>query len=166
LQDRGAYAAAALTIVRGYLAAGRPDKLKPLVSYEAWSDLVRSALVWLGCADPVDTMAETRASDPVLTTLRTVLDAWQRVFGEEGRTAQQAVGALSIFDFNAPDGEDLAALRAALAPVAATRGIIDASRLSYWLRKSKGRPVDGLKFVSTTAHGGAQSWKVTNAQGA
>jgi hypothetical protein len=35
-----------LTVLRAFIAAGRPDQgLKPLGSYEAWSDLVRSAVV-------------------------------------------------------------------------------------------------------------------------
>jgi putative DNA primase/helicase len=95
LADRGSYVAAAMTVVRAYLAAGQPGKLRPLASYGAWSDLVRSALVWLGCADPIETMKEARDSDPMLTTLRTVLEFWRAVFGEEGRTAQQVAAALS-----------------------------------------------------------------------
>ena len=62
------------TIVRAYLAAGQPDKRPTLASYAAWSDLVRSALVWAGCGDPVETMTAIRDTDPVLTTLRTVLE--------------------------------------------------------------------------------------------
>jgi hypothetical protein len=54
-RDRGAYIAAALTIARAYIAAGKPGRLPPLPSYEGWSDLVRSPLKWLGYADPVDT---------------------------------------------------------------------------------------------------------------
>jgi putative DNA primase/helicase len=59
-RDRGRYVAAALTIVRAYIVAGKPDRLRPLPSYEPWSDLVRSSLVWLGRSDPVATMEETQ----------------------------------------------------------------------------------------------------------
>ena len=54
MRERGRYIAACLTIVRAYVAAGRPGRLPVLASYAAWSDLVRSALVWLGRADPCD----------------------------------------------------------------------------------------------------------------
>ncbi len=51
--------AAALTILRGYIAAGRPDmKLKSWGTYEEWSALVRNALVWLGLPDPGATRQE------------------------------------------------------------------------------------------------------------
>ena len=54
LADRGKYVAAALTICRAYAIAGRPDKKTPLASFGGWSDTVRSALMWLGEADPVE----------------------------------------------------------------------------------------------------------------
>jgi hypothetical protein len=61
--DRGKYVAACLTIPLAYLAEGRPNRLPPLASYEAWSDFARSALVWLGCADTVETIATARESE-------------------------------------------------------------------------------------------------------
>ncbi|RYI98627.1 MAG: topoisomerase, partial [Acetobacteraceae bacterium] len=48
MADRGRYVSACLIIVRAYAAAGRPDVLKPIASFEDWSNAVRSALVWLG----------------------------------------------------------------------------------------------------------------------
>lgn len=52
LSDRGKYVAAALTTARAYVVAGSPNKPTPLASFEAWSDLVRSALIWLGKKTP------------------------------------------------------------------------------------------------------------------
>ena len=161
LTDRGAYIAAAMTIVRAYIGAGSPGKLPALASYARWSDLVRSALVWLGEADRVETIAKSRESDPVLTTLRTVLAAWRDAFGDEARGSQQVAAALAGFDPEGPDGAALTTLRAALAPVCAARGIIDATRLGYWLKRSKGRPAGTLKFITDgTAHRGVASWRV------
>jgi len=161
LADRGQYIAAALTIVRGYLAAGQPDKRPALASYGAWSDLVRSALVWAGCADPVDTMKEIRESDPVLNTLRAVMECWCAVFGDEGKTVAEVAAEFAHgFDPEGAEGEAMTALRSALVPVAAVRNVIDAGRLGYWLRASKGRPAGNLKFSGTTGHSGAQRWSV------
>ena len=68
LADRGTYVAAALTIVRAYLAAGAPQKCSALGSYAEWSRMVRSPLVWLGEPDPVESMdsAETRTRSLVI----------------------------------------------------------------------------------------------------
>src|ERR1700682_631299 len=65
MANRGAYIAAALTICRAYAAAARPGPAKRLASFEGWSDTVRSALIWLGKSDPVDTMEAQRDLDPV-----------------------------------------------------------------------------------------------------
>jgi hypothetical protein len=64
LADRGAYIAAALTVCCAYAAAGRPNPPPRLASFESWSDTVRSALVWLGKVDPVESMELARADDP------------------------------------------------------------------------------------------------------
>ena len=64
LDDRGKYIAACLTICRAYIVAGRPGVLPRLASFEAWSDTVRSALVWLGKADPLDTMERYASRRP------------------------------------------------------------------------------------------------------
>lgn len=47
----------ALTLMRGYLQAGRPavDPARTLGSFEGWSALIRNAVVWAGFADPLDT---------------------------------------------------------------------------------------------------------------
>jgi hypothetical protein len=74
-RERGRLLAAALTILRGYCAAGRPDqKLPPWGSFEGWSALVRSAVVWAGLPDPGDTRQEMRqCSDGDHAGLRAIL---------------------------------------------------------------------------------------------
>ena len=75
-RNRGGYIAAALTIARAYICAGKPGRLPPLAIYEAWSDIVRSALVWLGRADPVASMASLRSTDPVRAARMALFQAW------------------------------------------------------------------------------------------
>ncbi|TWU18880.1 TOTE conflict system archaeo-eukaryotic primase domain-containing protein [Allorhodopirellula heiligendammensis] len=54
---------AALTILRGYIVAGRPNQgLESWGSFEGWSALVRGSIVWCGLADPGLTRAEVRES--------------------------------------------------------------------------------------------------------
>ena len=58
--NRGAYVAAALTIVRAYLVAGSPKVCGPFGSYAAWSKMVRSPLIWLDEPDPIISMEGIR----------------------------------------------------------------------------------------------------------
>src|SRR5258708_34940723 len=74
-QERPRLLAAALTLLRGYCLAGRPDmELKPWGSYERWSDLVRNAVVWSFLPDPGETRTEIRARhDREVSTLRAII---------------------------------------------------------------------------------------------
>ena len=75
-EDRGAYIAACMTILRAYIVAGRPKQdIVPMGSFEQWSDTVRSALIWLGCEDPCETIAKAREEDPELQKLAEVIAA-------------------------------------------------------------------------------------------
>jgi putative DNA primase/helicase len=160
LADRGKYIVACLTIVRAHLQAGSPGKLPQLASFGPWSDLVRSAIVWLDCADPAQSIQEVRRSDPVLDTLRQVMEGWRACFGTGGQTARKVAAAVASFDPSTPEGEALLALRTALAPVASERGQIDAAKLGYFLRKSKDRIVSNWKFTIVAAPNGFSEWAV------
>jgi hypothetical protein len=93
--NRGKYIAACLTICRAYVVAGRPNKKVPLLSFRGWSDTVRSALIWLGKADCVDSTKTTREEDPKRLKRLDMITAWLDVvkgFGENsGRTIAEMV---------------------------------------------------------------------------
>jgi hypothetical protein len=91
--NRGELVAAALTILRAYHVAGRPDRPPRLQSFEVWSDLVRGALLWLGAGNPVATMDRLRKRNPTLASLSAVLHAWRAAFGVEPVTARMVVEA-------------------------------------------------------------------------
>jgi putative DNA primase/helicase len=82
LRNRGAYIAACLTVIRAYIAAGRPrQECVPMASFKLWSDTVRSALLWLGRADPCDTIKTARDEDPELQKLTQFLGAMRNEVG-------------------------------------------------------------------------------------
>ncbi|MCP4783280.1 MAG: hypothetical protein GY878_06995 [Fuerstiella sp.] len=79
--NRARLLCAALTILRSYIAAGRPDqKLKPWGSFEDWSDLVRSAVVYAGLPDPGETRDDLRdTSDSEAGALQQMMEAVRNV---------------------------------------------------------------------------------------
>jgi putative DNA primase/helicase len=163
--DRGKYLAAALTIVRAYILAGRPGQMKPLASFEAWSDNVRSALVWLGCPDPAASIETVRDSDPQLNTLKTVLDSWWTLYQGERMKAGDVVKDLDGLPVTDPLAGPKAALREALMPVCGRGSNLDGLRLGHWLRKNQGRPIPtgahgSSKFTAGTMSGGSVRWVV------
>jgi putative DNA primase/helicase len=160
LADRGRYIAAALTVVRSYLVADCPSLLPPLASFEDWSRLVRSPLVWLGCADPVDTMEAARADDPSRSSLRAVIAAWRSTIG-----ADKQMTATELKDRACSGAEDAnPMLNKAIAAIASApgRNEIDALRLGQWLGRNKGRVIDGYKIVGEPdRHSKQMVWLLT-----
>jgi putative DNA primase/helicase len=164
--DRGRYVADCLIIVRAYFVAGRPNLAPKLASFEGWSDTVRSALIWLGEADPVDSMEATRAEDPDRVDLRGMMEAWVNEFriGEEHRTtiANLVEAAMKMttnpttgFNTDPENAELHAACLSACETMNGKRGHIDARYLGLWLRGRKGRVIDGMRIMNNSATKGA-----------
>ena len=157
LTDRGSYIAAALTIVRAYLAAGCPNPCPPLASFDEWSLLVRSPLVWLGYADPVDTMEAARADDPARSNLQALVAAWLKVIGpNKPMTAGEVISKVR----SAADDPDLI-LKTAISAIATYPGESepDGKKLGQWLGRNRGRVVNDQKiFGERDPHTKQQIW--------
>lgn len=147
LQDRAKYIAAALTIVRAYFLEGQPNQAPRLASFEGWSDTVRSALIWLGCEDPVTTMERAREEDPQLILLRQMLSGWSEAVGK-GRTNAKTTSEMVKLVAH-EDGIECRhpALRAAIVDAASSRGKLSAKMLGRWLSRNKDRISGGLRFA-------------------
>lgn len=169
LADRGEYVAACLTIVRAYLAAGKPGQPPPLASFGEWNAWVRGALLWLGCFDPVASMETARADDPELSELRELLALWEAALGKnEGKTAREldeesrrdkrtSVGVI-------PGELEFPDLRNALMRIAGEKGQINTRRLGRWFLDKEARVVGKVKLGRLgTASGGLIRWGVVDA---
>lgn len=158
LADRGRYIAAALTVVRAYIVAGMPEP-PPFASFGPWSDKVRGSLMWLGQADPVDTVSQLASVDPAREQRGTVFAAIASVAGgwPNGFTVNEL----------ARKSETELALRTALETVA--RGKTDATaaisneRLGWWLRRNDNRIAGGFKLTRGEERGKAALWYVAPA---
>ena len=87
---------AALTVLRGWVTAGRPrHDLPPWGSYESWSGLVREAVVWAGEPDPgLTRVALQTAADRNALAMTALLRAVVRVDPDrQGLTASEIVDA-------------------------------------------------------------------------
>ena len=80
--NRGQLVAAALTVLRAFIAAGRPcHGLKPFGSYEGWSKLVRGAVSWVCNVDPCEARSElASAGDYESEYLRVLVEGWKMAF--------------------------------------------------------------------------------------
>lgn len=147
----------ALTMLRAFVVAGRPQREGPLLgSYESWDTLVRACLAWLELGDPAgENRARARAhGDADLEALQELLRQWRRAFLGNAVTIGEATR-------NSQWHELLAAFQPYWGPVEALR----AHRLGMALARLKGRRVvvDGavLYFDRQSTDGdGKVRWRV------
>jgi hypothetical protein len=83
--------AAGLTLLRGFVAAGKPAATQDrLASFEAWDKLIRQAVIWLGerkiasvgLADPAVVMAKAKERNPERQHLASILECSHAIFGD------------------------------------------------------------------------------------
>ena len=160
LADRGQYVAAALTVVRAYVIAGYPSMLAPLASFEDWSRMVRSAIVWLGREDPCATMNKARAEDPITSALTSLFTTWHAAAGSAPRTVAAIKEVANLNDDFG--GLRHATFREALIDVADDgRNGVNSKKLGNYLKRFEGRIIAGLKLLSEEdTHSKQKAWKV------
>jgi putative DNA primase/helicase len=159
LADRGRYVAAILTIARAYRLAGMPGKLPPRLSFEDWSDNVRSPLVWLGWPDTDESIKAVRAADPVTAKLHAVIAAWASDLRADRRyLTRELVTEASEY---LPSSSDRVrpALWDALFAIAGTKvGHLDVERLGMWLHAHLNRISGGYKLLVDRTNKGRPRW--------
>jgi putative DNA primase/helicase len=156
LANRRQYIAACMVILRAYQEAGSPKVVKfPMNSFGEWSATVRSALVWLGEADPCLTIQKARDEDPELQRLAAFVSAAsEHISGKQKALCVREIVDLGMrlkSDFGGGDYQPANADLNAVIMEFADRGIqVNNRSFGRWLNKFKGRVVDGFRINSLT----------------
>lgn len=161
--NRPGLVAAALTALRSYIAAGKPRQNIPILGgFEDWSNLVRSALIWLGEADPTAGKVRIEDTDPVREKLRGLLLAWYATFKTIPSTCNEA-----IFSANEKVWDEGNEVRAhpALYDVLSEhftdrRGELSGHLIGRFIKQQCRRVECGLRFETYGKHGARQKWRI------
>lgn len=157
---------AALTILNGYISAGRPNLAKgQFGSFEDWSGLVRNAIVWLAeekigeVVDPVLAIDRQAEDDDDSRDLSLMLESWYEVFKNAPCSINKALEKVE----NASSGEEevdekFKSLRDAFAAVARIGDRFDSRRLSRFIGGHEGKVVNGKKFIRSEKKTGGVVW--------
>jgi hypothetical protein len=160
-ENRGRLLSAALTILRGWVAAGRPGHGLPAWgSFEGWSGVVREAVVFAGLPDPGETRAALQtAADRDAVTMAAVLAAL-RGMDPDGRgvTTAEIIEAARRPD-PAPWAAEVKCAVEELCPR------LDAAALGYRFRHFKGRNFGGWMLDKATTDHGTNRWVVRRVAG-
>ena len=152
-KNRGAYVAAALTIIQAWRNAGSPRAdVSNIASYGgAWADYARHPLIWLGLPDPATSLLEQVRHDPDAEALGTLLAQWYRKFGTRPTTIRKVIEVVEC------DNEDLHDAISEFPIV--ERGQINRSKFGWLLSRNVNRVVGGLKFQEAWADS-RKAWQV------
>lgn len=167
LAERSRLVAAALTMLRAFVVAGRPrGECKPWGSFEAWSALIPPAIVYAGGADPMGCRLAAEAEDPEKAALLAILTYWPRL-APEGTSAKAAIAALypaeRLRGECAPDGfDDLREAIETLVPTVPGKAP-SVAKVGYALRRFRGRVVGGMALDGRTDRNGVMQWRVHGA---
>jgi hypothetical protein len=100
-QNRPTFLVDALTLLRAYYVAGRPDPVPPLGSFEDWSGLVCGAIVWSGGENPIDGQKQIASmADDARGDLARLLSAWWARFGRSRHTTSEALAVVDSPDLH------------------------------------------------------------------
>lgn len=162
--NRGKLIAAVLTVVRAYIFALRRREttlLPPVAGFDLWSAYVRSPIVWLGRADPLDTQSRVIADDPEGQRRAAIFNAWHALSrGEEAKTRDVFV---TTSEFTGADDEREAALAALREGVPLPPGRqgdeARARALGNYFASAKGAIAGGLRLEGKKDRKGFVWWR-------
>lgn len=140
---------AALTIIRAYHAAGRPNLNIPNYgSFETWCRFARNPLVWIEKVDPCKSREKVKDSDPVSANLKELLEAWHGVYRTAIKTAKEVAEDVRT-KFNSqprtPEQERLIDIVEVIA--VDNNGIVNNRRLGNFIAKYRDRFEGNFRFV-------------------
>jgi hypothetical protein len=170
LASRAALLSAALTILRGWYAAGQPRHkgkdgkgLAPWGSFEGWSGVVREVVVHAGLPDPGETrLALQTTADRDALTMSAMLDALEQMDPcRRGVTTAEVIEAIRQHDRRKADDPPPPGWHALLkSAVEDLCGKLDGRLLGYRFRHFQRRNFGGRMLDKASAPHGSVRWVV------
>jgi hypothetical protein len=150
---RGEIVVAALTVLRAYHIAKPRVDLTPFASFEDYNHRIVGPLLWLGEKNPRENINNIIAEDPEREEISEFMRLWWDAYKDAKKTVSDVIGAMVDKNF---DG--------ILQEIASDKyGRPSSVRLGRWLRKHRGRIVDGKRFVKEGEYQNAVVWKLEEA---
>jgi len=171
LHERPTLVVAALTVLKGFFAAGCPAQpIKPLGSFEEWSTCIRQALIWAGESDPCEGRNDIEAeSDPQYEAFQELLRCWDTCYKTIStgvplkRVIQDAMHFGAAKDVKPFIPNEYDCVREALGyfDLRYDGKSLHADKISYALRAWKGRVINNMRLVNTKdPHTKGSLWRV------
>lgn len=156
-QNRERLVVAGLTILRAYHIAGKPQQnIKPFGRFEEWSEWIRSAILWIGMADPYDSRKGIENSDPIRIALCSLFSIWYEMFKDEAIKVKDLI--VATVEHGDVNSEALHEVLMELAPD--RKGGINKNSLGKKLAQYKNRIEGGFRLEQNGTYQGSSLWRV------
>jgi len=165
-RERPRLTVAALTLLKAFFEAGCPFQgLTPYGSFEAWSDLIRSALVWVGEPDPCEGRREIEAtSNPEYEDLAALLHAWYACYDTKAATLHRVVQDIGLYAEHAQGkpGNDWNDLQDALRALdeRSEGKTLNTRAIGKRFRTMAGRVIEGKRLARAGTYKRALEWQI------
>ncbi len=154
--NRGRLVTAALTILRVYVVAGRPDQKLIPMDYSAWCGLIRNAVNWATGIDPCAARKELVANDEEMNESAALLAGWKALCEAESKTSLSVAAALKALD---DDQIKHASLRAILSGWSKDGKLPSARTIGQKFNRIRGRNIHGSRLECSFSVG-VREWYV------
>lgn len=157
---RGELAIAALTIIRAFLVAGRPQASLTPMDYPAWSGLIRQAVFWSTGTDPCEGRGELHEHDTRQAEIEAIVLGWGSLCESAAKYSMTARTAIGLIE---SDPIRFEGLHDALAD---NQGQLTARGVGDRLRRHKNRPTRVGVLKCATNRDKVAEWRVERPIGA
>lgn len=160
--NRPRLAVAALTVLRAYFVAGKPEQQDGVWgSFEGFSRVIRGALVWAGGADPLPTREAATANDDAKTLLAMMITGLEEADPDRAGITTKEIERL--IGYRVDEMPTCPILAAAASEVCGDR--FNSRSFGRRLRSYVGRNWEGRHIHAENAHGGVIKWRVRSVNG-
>ena len=171
--NRQKIVAAALTLLRGFVAEGSPRTTSDrLASFEDWDSRVRQAVLWLNSAglmpegasvgDPVGSIERAKRDEPERQKLAAILVLAHRIFrgGNSWRVADLVRKTQEAIAQPIGASDEVEALHHAVMEIAGERGQVNSRVLGRWIERHQMRRCGGLWIERCGDRWNTALWRV------
>jgi hypothetical protein len=163
-RDRGRLHAAALTILRAYIQAGKPPQsLKPM-DFPAWSGLIRNAVYWTTGLDPAIGRPDLRKADSHHEHCAAFVEAWRDVQDERGARAMTTADLVRELA-SGKQSKAYDSMRAAISdlwPKLKPGDLPSSGTIGNTIGAIRDKPFGHLKFRASGSEDRRKLWAVVN----
>ena len=167
-EHRQGLVVAALILLRGFIDAGKPRFTNDrLASFEAWDDLIRQCVLWIGrkeiapLGDPTASVANAKEREPERQKLAAFLKSASAVMGVGSHGIRWRTGDLIQKAKSAPlCDENAQALHDVLLEIAGERQSINPRILGRWIERHTDDRCGGLYVARAGERRHAVLWRI------